>query len=376
MKKVDGYKLNFTNKIKKTVLKEIHHSLKSGNLATGKFVERFEKKFSELHKVKYAVACSSGGSALEIIFKALDLKNKEVLVPSNTFIATFNSIKSSGAIPKFIDTEKDSLMTSLNEIKKRVTSKTKCICLVHIGSYIQEDIFKIVEFCKKKKIHLVEDCAHAVLTSFKNKFAGNFGVAGAFSFYATKSVTSGEGGMITTNNRKLFRKIKSMTSYGMTKSYGNYEYKYFSSNYRMNEAEAIIGYNHLINYSIYYREKNKIKKIYDNFLEGKIKLFKTKSKGNLYKYICILDSPVQKSKLRKLLNRNGIFLSGDVYSKPLHKSKIIKPYVKYKLKNTIEICSKHICLPIYLGLSEKKIHRICNLILNFLKQNNQKLIKK
>ena len=376
MKKIDGYKLNFTKRINKSILNEINQSLKSGNLASGKFVKRFEKKFSELHKSKYSVACSSGGSALEIIFKALNLKNKEVLVPSNTFIATFNSIKSSGAIPKFVDTEKDSLMTSLNEIKKRVTSKTKCICLVHIGSYIQEDIFKIVEFCKKRKIYLVEDCAHAVLTSFKNKFAGNFGIAGAFSFYATKSVTSGEGGMITTNNRKFFEKIKSMTSYGMTKSYGNYEYKYFSSNFRMNESEAIIGYNHLINYSVYHREKSKIKKIYDKVLQGKIKLFKTKSKGNLYKYICILDTASQKRKLSSILNKNGIYLSGDVYSKPLHKSEIIKPYVKNTLKNTLKICSTHICLPIYLGLTKKKVYRICNLILTFLKKNNQKLNKK
>ena len=147
---------------------------------------------------------------------------------------------------------------------------------------------------QKKKIHLVEDCAHAVLTSFKNRYAGNFGITGAFSFYATKSITSGEGGMITTNNKKLFEKIKSMTSYGMTKNYGNYDYKYFSSNFRMNETEAIIGYNHLINYSIYLKEKNRIKKIYDDNLNGKIKLFKTKSKGNLYKYICILDTASQK----------------------------------------------------------------------------------
>ena len=374
MKKVEGYKLNFTKKINNVIIKEINQSLKSGNLASGKFVKRFEKKFCELHKTKFSVACSSGGSALEIIFKALNLKNKEVLVPSNTFIATFNSIKSSGAIPKFVDTEKNSLMTSLNEIKKKVSNKTKCICLVHVGAYIQNDIHKIVEFCKKKKIYLVEDCAHAVLTSLKNIYAGNFGITGAFSFYATKSVTSGEGGMITTNDKKLYEKIKSMTSYGMTKNYGNYDYKYFSSNFRMNETEAIIGYNHLVNYPTYLKEKNKIKKIYDKYLVGRIKLFETKSKGNLYKYICILDKSLQKKKLIKFLNKEGVYLSGDVYSKPLHKSKIIKPYFKYSLNNTSQICSKHICLPIYFGLSEKNVHMICKLILKFLSRNKQKLI--
>ena len=112
----------------------------------------------------------------------------------------------------------------------------------------------IDESTKKKNIYLIEDCAHAVLTSFNGKHAGNFGDAGAFSFYSTKSVASGEGGMITTNNIRLYNKMKLLTSYGMTKRYGVFDYKYFSSNYRMNEMEAIIGYHHLINYKYYISE--------------------------------------------------------------------------------------------------------------------------
>ncbi|MDA9172808.1 DegT/DnrJ/EryC1/StrS aminotransferase family protein [Candidatus Pelagibacter sp.] len=365
---INGYKLNLTNKIKRDAKKDIDIIFESGNLASGNFVKRFEKTFEKLNKSKFSIACSSGGSALEIIFQSLNLKGKEILVPTNTFIATYNAIKFSGAIPKFIDTEKNSLLISLNQIKKKISKKTKCICIVHIGAYIPNDIDKIVEFCKKKKIYLIEDCAHAVLTSYKGKYAGNFGDAGAFSFYSTKSVTSGEGGMITTNNFKLYKKMKSITSYGMTKSYGIFDYKYFSSNYRMNEMEAVIGYHHLINYKFYLDKKKKIKNIYDKYLKDYVKIFKTKSKGNLYKYICLLKSSDEKKKLVKYLNNKHIFLSGDVYTKPLHEYKLIKKKVRVKLPNSSDVCSRHICLPIYNGLKNEEIKKVYTALIAFFKK--------
>ena len=209
-----------------------------------------------------------------------------------------------------------------------------------------------------------------MLTSLKGKYAGNFGEAGAFSFYSTKSVASGEGGMITTNNFRLYKKMKSLTSYGMTKSYGTFDYKYFSSNYRMNEMEAIIGYHHLINYKFYLDKKTKIKNIYDKFLKNKVKVFETKSKGNLYKYICLLKSAREKKELIKYLNKKNIFLSGDVYAKPLHKYKIIKNETKINLPNSLDICSRHICLPIYNGLKNNEIRNICFNLLTFFKNNS------
>ena len=366
---IQGYKLNLINKIKKNTKKDINIILESGNLASGRFVKRFEETFKKLNKSKFSIACSSGGSALEIIFQSLNLKGKEILVPSNTFIATYNAIKFSGATPKFIDTEKNSLLVSLDQIKKKVTKKTKCICIVHIGSYIPNDIEEIIKFCKKKNIYLIEDCAHAVLTNYKGTYAGNFGEAGAFSFYSTKSVASGEGGMITTNNIKLYKKMKSLTSYGMTKSYGVFDYKYFSSNYRMNEMEAIIGYHHLINYKYYLDKKIKIKNIYDKLLKDKVEVFETKSKGNLYKYICLLKNAKEKKRLIKYLNKKNIFLSGDVYTKPLHEYSLIKKEVIIKLPNSLDVCSRHICLPIYNGLKNKEIKKICSSLLNFFKNS-------
>lgn len=369
MKEIKGYNLKLSQKIKKKSIIDFKDILLSGNLTNGKFIKRFEDKFKNLHKSKYAIACSSGGSALEIIFKSLNIKDKEVLVPSNTFIATYNAIKFSGAKPILVDTKKNSLLVSLNEIKKKVTKNTKCVCIVHVGAHIPPDIIKIKKFCKKKNLYLVEDCAHATLSKFNNIYAGNYGDAAAFSFFATKSITSAEGGMILSNNNKLHLKMKSMTTYGMSQSYGNYDYKYFSSNYRMNEFEAVLGYHFLNNYSQYKIEKEKIKNKYDKFLSKKLIKFDTETNGNLYKYICILKNLRLKKKIISYLKKHKINLSGDVYLKPLHKYKLIKKENNVSLKNSLDICNRHICLPMYLGLKSKEVDKIINTVNHFISKN-------
>lgn len=201
------------------------------------------------------------------------------------------------------------------------------------------------------------------------KYAGNFGIAGAFSFYSTKSITSGEGGIVTTNNYEVYKKLKLHTSYGMSKKYQNYDYLLFGANFRMNELEAIVGYHHLTNYKIYLKEKMKIKKIYDYNLNNKIKIIRSNSSGNLYKYVCLLPKNKSKKKLINFFKKYNISLSGDVYSKPLHKFNLIKQNIgNQKLPNSEDICSRHICLPIYLGLKNNDARFISNKIIQFLKK--------
>ena len=175
--------------------------------------------------------------------------------------------------------------------------------------------------------------------------------------------------MILSNNNRLHLKMKSMTTYGMSRSYGNYDYKYFSSNYRMNEFEAVLGYHFLNNFSQYKIEKEKIKNMYDKYLSKKLIKFRTETNSNLYKYICILKNSKLKEKIINYLKKNKIYLSGDVYSKPLHKYKIIKKENNVNLKNSLDICNRHICLPMYLGLQKKEVSKIINTVNNFVSKN-------
>ena len=119
IKEIKGYKLFFTNRTKNKIYSDLKKIMSTGNLSMGFYVDRLENKFKELHKSKYAVACNSGGGALEIIFRALDLVGQEVLVPTNTFIATYNAVKFSGGIPKLIDTGPNNLNITLETIKKK-----------------------------------------------------------------------------------------------------------------------------------------------------------------------------------------------------------------------------------------------------------------
>ncbi len=369
--KIDGYKLKFSNVSKGNILNEISSVLKSGNLSSGKNVLKLENYFRKKFKYKYSIACSSGGGALELIFKALNLANKDVLVPTNTFIATYNAIKFSGANPILVDTGKDDLNVNLEEIKKKVTKNTQCICLVHVGSYITNDINRIVEWCKKKKIFLVEDCAHSFNASLKGTYAGNFGIAGAFSFFATKTITGGEGGLVVTKNKSLFKKIQMLKSYGMSKQFNSYDYKYFSSNYRMNETEAIITLNHIKQYTLAYSERKRIKKLYDKYLKNVYEIYENKTKSNLYKYVCILNTKKTKKNLIKFLKTKNINLSGDIYQKPLHKSELFKKQFNRELRlpNSEDICARHVCLPIYFGLKKKFVYKIISQLINFSKIN-------
>lgn len=368
-KKIDGYKLNFSNSSQKKILGSIKSTLKSGNLSSGKNVLKLENYFKNKFNYKYAIACSSGGGALELIFNALNLKNKDVLVPTNTFIATYNAIKFSGANPILIDTGKNDLNVNLKEIKKKVTKKTKCVCLVHVGSYVPSDIIEIVRWCKKKKIILIEDCAHCFNTSFKGTYAGNFGIAGAFSFFATKTVTGGEGGLVVTSNKSLFKKIQMLKSYGMSKQFNSYDYKYFSGNYRMNEAEAIITLTHIGQDHLSFSARAKIKQQYDKNLKKYFDVYENDTKSNLYKYVCILKTKSKKKKLIKFLKSKNIFLSGDVYQRPLHLSKLLKKESSNlsRLPNSEDVCARHICLPMYYGLKSKSVNKIIKELINFSK---------
>ena len=158
-------------------------------LSTGPFVKEFEEKFAKFVGTKYAVALNSCTSALEISIDFLKLKSgDEVIVPVQTFIATGTAVTSQGGKIVFAEINKDTFCLDLQEIKKKVTSKTKAIMLVHFSGYLAHDTLEIRKFCKRNKIFLIEDCAHAVGSSIDGVVAGNIGDVGCFSFFLQKQL--------------------------------------------------------------------------------------------------------------------------------------------------------------------------------------------
>jgi len=357
MKNIPATKPSFSQKDIKSITKEFKDILSGKSfLSQSKFGEIFEAKFSKFIGTKYAVTCNSGTSALELIFRALDVKNKEVILPSNTFIATANAIMNAGGIPVFADCNND-MCLDFDKTINLVNDKTVAICHVHIGGLVTDSALKLAKYCKKNKLFFVEDAAQAHGSSINKLMAGNLGDAAGFSFFSTKVMTTGEGGIVTTNNRKLVTKMKSIREFGKVKKgiYTNYHTS-MGYNWRMPEVSALMGLAQLNSIGSFIQKRAKIAKIYDSYFLNLdtvrvIKPVKT-SNFNYFKYTLILKKGNRK-KIHEALTKEGINLSGYVYEIPLHKQPVFKDFNSLTLPETENLCAQHICLPIYPDLSIK-----------------------
>ena len=212
--------------------------LKTGIITQGPKVAEFEKQFAELCDVKYAVATSSGTTALHTALVAAGIKaNDEVITVPFTFIASSNSVLFCNAKPVFVDINEDTFNIDPNLIQEAITSKTKAILPVHLyGQMADMDV--IMDIAKDNNLIVIEDAAQAHATECKGRKAGSIGNAGCFSFYPTKNMTTSEGGMITTNNKDLYEKAALLRGHGMKV---RYYHEFLAYNYRMTDLCAAIG---------------------------------------------------------------------------------------------------------------------------------------
>ena len=329
-------------------------------LSQYKFSEQFEKEFASYIGTDFAVTCNSGTSALELIFRALNVNNKEVILPSNTFIATANAILNAGGVPVFADCDENMCLDYLDAIKK-ISKKTVAICHVHIGGILTDSAIRLAKYCKENDLYFVEDAAQAHGSMNKNIKAGTLGIAAGFSFFSTKVMTTGEGGMVTTNDSILVEKMKSMREFGKVKKgiFTNYHTQ-IGYNWRMPEVSALMGLRQLQSIEKFIEKREKIGSFYDDaFAEIKgIDIVKpsVKSRFNYFKYSIILPDHIDRETVHKSIAKHGVELSGYVYELPLHKQPIFSEHNSITLKKTEQVCRQHICLPIYplLKLSDAK----------------------
>ena len=332
-------------------------------LSMGKFSQQFEQEFASYTGTDYAVACNSGTSALELIFRTLNVKGKEVILPSNTFIATANAIMNAGGIPVFADCD-DYMCLDYDDTLEKITSQTAAICHVHIGGLVSGTALRLAQYCEKHDLYFVEDAAQAHGSSLQGKKAGTLGIAAGFSFFSTKVMTTGEGGMVTTNNEELVNKMKSIREFGKEKNgiFTNYHTS-LGYNWRMPEVAALMGIRQLQSIEDFITKRNKLATVYDSMLQGlgEIKIIRPseKSRFNYFKYILILEN-LDRELVHKTMEQKGVNLSGYVYELPLHKQPVFPEYNKVDLPRTEYVCSKHICLPIYPSLKVEEAEYIAS----------------
>ena len=366
---VPATKPYFFQKDKEKILRKFSEILSGKSfLSMGKYGEKFEKNFAKYIGTKYAVACNSGTSALELICRALNLNNKEVIVPSNTFIASVNAIMNSGAKPVFADCGND-MCLDLKSIKKKITKKTAAIMIVHIGGIITDEINVIRKFCNKKKIYLIEDAAQSHGSTFNSKKAGSFGIAAGFSFFSTKVMTTGEGGIVTTNNKSLVKKMRSMREFGKEKKgiFINYHTS-IGYNWRLSEVCSLMGIYQLNSINKFIKWRTRIANMYFKHLKNlkNIEIVTPERKGNNYYKFIILLKNKKRQQVHKYLQKKKIYLSGYVYELPLHKQPVFKKYKSLKLLNSEKYCSQHICLPIFYEMTDLQVYKVINNLKNII----------
>lgn len=369
---IPSLKVMFSLEERKWILEKIDSVLQSGQLFQGAYVKQLEEAVQGYAGTEHAIAVSSGSSAIELVMRALDVKGKDVIVPTNTFMATAVGVHNAGGNVVLADVDSDTLTLGLKEIKAAITENTVGVIIVHIGGIITPEIEQIKEFCDEHHIWLYEDAAHAIGCHYAQKHAGTFGIAGSYSLFATKVITSGEGGIIVTNNQQLGEKLRILRNHGKPQNWETYHTE-VSSNYRMSEITAIVGLAQFRGLDEKIAKRDRIAQYYLSELTiiPDIKVLIPQNRCNWYKMILVLPEYVDAMELKGKMKEAGISLQGEVYRLPLHRQPVANELnIKGHYQNADEICKRHICLPIYDELTEEEAEYVIIELKKYLNNSN------
>jgi len=337
------------------ILARIDQSLASGQLTLGPIGRELEEAFAKRHSTQHAVAVSSGTSALEIILRALEVEGREVIVPANTFFATAAAAVHAGARVVFVDCDPETLAFDLADVEAHLSPDTAAVVAVHIGGLISPAVPALAQLCKERGVYLVEDAAHAHGCALGGKSAGTFGIAGAFSFYPTKVIAGGEGGMIVTDDDALVEAAHTYRDQGKGSFLANFHTR-LGANWRMSEPHAAIVQSQLGRLDEFIAARQAIAKRYDAAVDDLgLRPLRVPADAhcNYYKYIAYLPDGIERGPLKQLMReRFDIGLSGEVYDTPLHQQPVFEPFADRPLPGAEFIGARHICLPLYPTLSE------------------------
>ncbi len=317
--------------------------LKSGQLVQGKKVAEFERKFSKFQGVKGAVALNTGTASLHLSLLALDVgKGDEVIVPSHVCTALLNAVLYTGATPRVVDVDPDDFNISVESVEKNIIKKTKAIIMPHMYGHPGK-----IEDLLRLKIPLIEDCAQALGAKYHGKKVGSFGILSVFSFYATKVMTCGEGGMVTSNNKRLLDKIRDLRDYDNRPTY---KMRY---NYKMTDMAAALGTSQLKKLPSLLMSRKKIAGQYNRALAKTDVQTPTVRAGMEHIYFrYVVKAKKSQKMIMKRLQQKGIHCAAPIY-KPLHQ------YLRLSNCPVSEQLTKEaISVPIYPSLTEAEVQYI------------------
>jgi len=379
-KKYDLKKFKFipVNKplITKEDIKYINNCISKGWISSeGPEVKKFESNFSKFIGNKYSIAVSSGTAALEIAVKSLNLKKgDEIIIPNFTIISNAIAVLKENLKIKLVDCQIKDWNMDVSEIKKKITKKTKAIIATHIYNFpMRVDLLKNI--CKKNKIIIIEDAAESIGQKLNGQLCGSFGDIGMFSFYANKQITTGEGGMLSTNNKKFYEAAKDLRNLCFGKK-NRFNHEGIGWNYRMTNIQASLGVSQLKRISSIVQKRQVVGKKYFNELKNNTNIYMPETSRsyakNIYWVIAIVimnkNLRIDAKILAKKLMSYGIQTRPFFW--PMHKQNAFKKYKidrKGNYKNSEYISKYGLYLPSSLDIKTSQIKFISNKVNLILK---------
>ena len=337
--------------------------VRSGRLALGPKTEEFERLVAEYVGVKHAVAVSSGTAALHLIVKALGIgPGDEVLVPSFTFVASVNVILYEGAKPVFVDIEPDTYNLDPEDLERRITPRTKAIMVVDVFGHPAEwdEISRIAE---KYGLKVIDDSCEALGAEYKGKKLGQFGDVAAFAFYPNKQMTTGEGGMIVTNDDHVAKLCRSLRNQGRGEMGAWLEHERLGYNYRMTEMSAALGVSQFRRIEELLAKRERVARMYTERLSElewiRTPVVRPYVRMSWFVYVVTLAEGMHRDPVMKALAEEGIPTRG--YFSPVH----LQPYIRRRLGTkegmlpvTESVARRTIALPFHGNMSEAEVDMV------------------
>jgi len=372
MRKINMADPHFSEDDRKWIHREIDTIL-DGALSMGPNVQAFEREFAVRVGVHHAIAMNSCTSALEVALLAKSATGREVIIPAETFIATGMAVHLVGGKPVFAEISPSTLCLDLKDVKRRVTSQTAGVILVHMAGLITPDILAFRQFCDKQGLFLIEDAAHSLGARFSGREAGSFGHVGCFSFFPTKVITSGEGGMLTTDDEQVATFVRSFQHRGRDMQSPEEQYVIPGRNVRMTEISALLGRVQLSHLDEFLNRRRQLAAIYVHELSGQpefsLILPKMIESSSFWKVPLLLNQELDRALITQNMTDAGVAVDW-AYQPALHLQPVFRSLygtAEGLLPITEDILSRHLCLPCHPRMTDEDASYVARTLKDVIK---------
>lgn len=375
MNPIPPFRYSFTADDAELAAEEVRRLLVDGAFLTlGQWTQQFEQTFGAAHRASHSVAVSSGTAALEILLRASVVSGKRVIAPSNTFGATLVAIERAGATPLLAECEDDfSLSARAVEAILRERRDVAAVVVVHLGGAISRSVIEIAGICARHGVALVEDAAHATGASLDGRFAGAFGIGAAFSFFSTKVLTSGEGGMILTEDASVAARARLLRDHAK-RADGAMDVTGY--NWRLTEIQALLATLQTRRLGEIIAGRERVAAGYERALAGiegiDVVTPPTGCRPNYYKVIVRIPPGLRTVIRRRMLDEFAVSMGGEIYAIPCHLQRAFSGLAEAPLPKTEALCAGHVCPPIFPDMSEAELDHAAGALARVLREERGK----